>query len=178
MGGMIAQLLALDAPENVTSLVSIMSTTGNRRLPGPRPAVRRFILRGPKNLSEEARIEYHRKLWPMIGSPGYPRAPEEFEAFLERIFARGMPPTGVLRQILAIAAAPNRVPRLSSLRVPTLVIHGAADPLVPVECGHDTAAAIRDAEMVVIDGMGHDLPDGLLQRIGELIVGHARQATR
>lgn len=174
MGGMIAQLLALHVPERVTSLTSIMSTTNNRRLPGPRGEVRRFILRGPKDFSTAGRLAYHRKLWPMIGSPGHVRTDEEFEAFLERIFASGMPPSGVARQTVAIFAESDRVPRLRELRVPTLVIHGDADPLVPVECGYATAEAIPDAEMVVIEGMGHDLPDALLPRLTDLIIGHLR----
>ena len=175
MGGMIAQLLAMHAPERLISLTSIMSTTGNRRLPGPTSKVRRLVLSRPTGPSAEARLAYHRKLWPMIGSPGFPHTEEELDNFLERIFARGMPATGITRQTLAILAAPSRAAQLGSLRVPTLVIHGDADPLVPVECGRDTARSIPDSELVVIEGMGHDLPDTLLPKLTELIIGHARR---
>ena len=176
MGGMIAQLLALTAPDRVVSLTSIMSTTSRRGLPGPTPQVRRVILRGPKDLSRAARFEYYRKLWPLLGSPAFPQSPEKFEEFLERIYARGMPRSGAIRQALAVMAATDRTPRLRHLRVPTLIIHGDADAMLPVECGYDTAEAIRDAEMVVIEGMGHNLPEQLLPRIAGLLVEHARMA--
>ncbi len=172
MGGMIAQLLAIHAPDRVASLISLMSTTGNRRLPGPRSEVRRLMLQRPTNGSDAERRAYHRKLWPLIGSPDFPHTEAEIESFLERIFARGMPATGILRQTLAILAAPSRVRELRSLEVPTLVVHGDADPLVPVACGRDTADAIQGADLVVIEGMGHDMPDLLVPRLADLVVGH------
>lgn len=176
MGGMISQLLALAEPERVTSLVSIMSTTNERGLPGPTKAVRRHIVRGPSEPTREARLAYHWQLWRLLGSPGYPLSEEELGTFLQRIFDRGMTADGTARQMLAIMATPGRRKRLRQLRVPTLVIHGDADPLVPIACGVDTANAIPDAQMVRIDGMGHDLPVALVPRLSRLIADHARAA--
>lgn len=176
MGGMIAQLVAIDAPARVTSLTSIMSTTGNRRLPGATRRVSRFIMRGPRGRGREARMNYHRALWPLIGSPDYPLRKDELEQFLQRIFDRGMTEQGTGRQLLAIMAAPNRVPRLRQLTVPTLLVHGVADPLIPIAGSYDMAAAMPHAEMFAIEGMGHDLPEALLPRISGHIVRHVRQA--
>lgn len=176
MGGMIAQLLALDSPDRTASLTSIMSTTSNRRLPGPSREIRRLMVKGPRDLSQASRAEHYRKMWPLLSSPGYPQPPDLFEAFLERIFERGVPVAGARRQTLAVAAAGDRTSRLKQLRTPTLVIHGDADPMVPVECGYQTAEAVRDAEMAVIEGMGHNLPEALVPRIADLITGHARVA--
>ena len=172
MGGMIGQILALEAPTRIASLTSIMSTTGYRKLPGPSREIRRLLVRGPKNLSRAARIAHYRKIWPLLASPAYPQPEDRFDDFLERIFDRGIPISGARRQTLAVAAAPDRSVRLRQLRRPTLVIHGDADAMVPVECGYHTAEAIKDAEMVVIEGMGHNLPDPLMPRIADLLTGH------
>jgi len=176
MGGMIAQLVAIDAPARVASLTSIMSTTGNRRLPGATRRVSQFLMRGPRGQGREARLEYHRALWRLIGSPDYPLGEDELERFLQRIFERGMSETGSGRQLLAIMAAPNRVPRLRQVTTPTLLIHGKADPLVPIAGSYDMAAAIPHAEMVAIEGMGHDLPAALIPRIAGHITRHVRLA--
>lgn len=172
MGGMIAQLLAIAAPERVRSLTSIMSTTGNPQLPGPERDVMRMIRRRPRGRGVAAVREYQRRLWRRIGSPAYPRSSEEIERFLDRINARGITDDGVQRQTLAIISSPSRVEPLSRLSVPTLVIHGHDDPLVPVAAGVDTARSIPDSRMVVIDGMGHDLPDALQPRLTRLIGDH------
>ena len=174
MGGMIGQLLALDAPSRVASLTSIMSTTSSRQLPGPSRELRRLLVRGPRNLSQEARIAHYRKIWPLLSSPAYPQPEERFDDFLDRIFTRGIPVSGARRQTLAVAAAADRSARLRELRKPTLVVHGDADAMVPVECGYHTAESIKDAEMVVIEGMGHNLPDPLMPRIAELLGGHVQ----
>lgn len=176
MGGMISQLLAINAPARVKSLTSIMSTTGDRKLPGPRRAVRRHILRRPNGASYDDRLAYHRKTWNLIGSPGFPRTEQETDDFLRRIFDRGMTPDGTLRQMLAVVAAPSRAPELRKLDVPTLVIHGDADPLVPVACGHHTARAIPNSRIVTIPGMGHDLPATLVPRFATMIAQHVGMA--
>lgn len=176
MGGMIAQNLALEAPARVASLTSIMSTTNDRDLPDAEGRVKRFIVRGAGNSSESARRAYHRQLWPLIGSPGFSRTTDELDDFLDRIFAAGMPPSGRDRQTIAVIAEPGRGEKLAGLGVPTLVIHGDADPLVPVECGRRTARCIPGATLRVIEGMGHDLPSGLLPSLAEDIVAHARGA--
>jgi pimeloyl-ACP methyl ester carboxylesterase len=172
MGGMIAQKLALSAGHAVRTLTSIMSTTNDRHLPQPSFGVQMFIVRGPRDLSAAARREYHRKLWPLIGSPAYPHTTEELEDFIERIFASGIRSSGVARQTAAVIAEPGRAEQLRRLRVPTLVIHGADDPLVRVDCGRLTADSIPGAELFVIEGMGHDLPSALLPGICSRIVSH------
>lgn len=176
MGGMIAQNLALHAQGRVASLTSIMSSTNERWLPQADARVQRFIVRGAGVKTEAARREYHRGLWPLIGSPDYPHTAGELEAFIERIFAAGMPPAGRDRQTLAVVAEGGRGERLSDLTTPTLVIHGAADPLVPVECGRRTAECIPGAKLKVIPGMGHDLPGALLPLISTEIITHVRDA--
>jgi pimeloyl-ACP methyl ester carboxylesterase len=176
MGGMISQLLAIHEQQRVRSLTSIMSTTGNRKLPGPSKAVTRHIMRGPKASTNEARLAYHWRLWRLIGSPAYPLPDEELTAFLQGIFERGMTAAGTARQTLAILATPNRIPELKQLDVPTLVIHGDADPLIPVAGGFDTATAIPGARITTISGMGHDLPEALVPRLTRLIAQHANAA--
>ena len=174
MGGMIAQLLAIHESARVRSLTSIMSTTGNRRLPGASRRVARHIMRGPRSRTTEGRLDYYRKLAWLIGSPDYRSAPEEVDARLERVFSRGMSPASTARQATAILAAGSRVEALRKLDVPTIVIHGEEDPLVRVECGHDTAAAIPGAQLTTIPGMGHDLPRALWPRLIALIAAHVR----
>ena len=176
MGGMIAQTLTLAAPEKVLSLTSIMSSTNDRKLPRPQPQVLRYMLKGGRERSEAALRRYHDGFWPLIQSPAYPSTGKELRKFIDRLFERGMSSRGSLRQALAILAAPNRNEALAGLRLPTLVIHGSADPLVPVEHGYATAEAIRDAEIMILEGMGHDLPQALIPRITEAIVAHAHVA--
>ena len=176
MGGMISQLLAIHEPHRVRSLASIMSTTGNRRLPRPRRAVTRHILRRPRSTQPEDRLDYFRRLLWLMGSPDYRPDPDEVDARLERIFSRGISPQSTARQATAILTANSRVPELRKLKVPTIVIHGEADPLVRVECGHDTAASIPGAKIATIPGMGHDLPRALWPKLTELISGHANSA--
>jgi pimeloyl-ACP methyl ester carboxylesterase len=174
MGGMISQLLAMHEPQRVKSLTLIMSSTSKRKLPGPSKAVTRHVMRGPKAPTDQARLAYHWKLWRLIGSPGYRLSDEELRGFLNRVFERGMTAAGTARQTLAIFAAPSRVTDLNKLAVPTLVIHGDSDPLIPVECGKDIANAIPGARIEIIEGMGHDLPVALNDRLNRLITRHAK----
>lgn len=174
MGGMISQLLAIHEPQRVRSLTSVMSSTSKRKLPGPDKAVTRHVMRGPKGKTDEDRLAYHWKLWRLIGSPGYRLSDEELSEFLKRVFARGMTAAGTARQTLAILAAPSRVAELRRLDVPTLVIHGDSDPLIPVECGFDTANAIPASRITTIEGMGHDLPVALTERLVRLIAQHVK----
>lgn len=176
MGGMIAQLLAIHRPSRVTSLVSLMSTTGNRRLPGPRRKITRHMLSRPASDKPEDRMAYGMKTWRLIGSPAYPPSDEDLKATLERIFTRGSPPAGIARQLLAVLAADNRYDALHLVNTPSLVIHGDADPLVPLAAGIETARAIPGARLETIPGMGHDLPAQLLDKLTGLISHHARQA--
>ena len=176
MGGMIAQIMARKSPSHVLSLTSIMSTTNDRALPKPRWPVSRYVLRRGKSISPESLRRYHEGFWPLIQSPAYPHTSEELHEFLDRLFARGMSSSGAMRQALAILAAQSRRRSLGDMRLPALVIHGDADPLLPVEHGYATAEAIPDAEIMILEGMGHDLPKALLPAIASAIVAHARVA--
>ncbi|HLZ84735.1 MAG TPA: alpha/beta fold hydrolase [Caulobacteraceae bacterium] len=158
MGGMIAQLVAAHHPAMTRSLVSIMSSTGRRDLPPGRPEAMAALMTPLPSDSREDRIAASMKTWRIIGSPGYPATDAELRADAERDIDRvPYEPTGVSRQMAAIMVAPPRNDILKSVRAPTLVIHGADDPLVPVEAGRDTAGAIPGAELIVVPGMGHDI---------------------
>jgi pimeloyl-ACP methyl ester carboxylesterase len=176
MGGMIAQLLAIHAGDRVKSLTSIMSTTGDRSLPGPDRTVRRHIMSRPRSDDARDRMEHGIRTWELIGSRKWRRSPEEIETFLQSLYDRGVTADGVLRQMAAIMAAPSRRESLAKLTLPALVIHGAADPLVPVACGYDTAQSIKGAALSVFEDMGHDLPDALVADIATLIADHVERA--
>ncbi len=169
MGGMIAQRVALAAPSRTLSLTSIMSSSGARGLPDSAPGVLQALLSRPKGPGKEGIVQHYIKLFRVIGSPGFPMDDAQLR---ERIVAgteRSWHPEGSLRQTLAIAAdIGHRAPLLAGLSMPTLVLHGKADPLVPYAHGEDTARRIPGAQMVGIDGMGHDLAPGVVQ----LLLGH------
>jgi proline iminopeptidase len=174
MGGMIAQLMAAKFPSRVLSLTSIMSSSGRRGLPGPAPEVKRAMMRRPKAADADAMIEHGVRLLQAIGSPTYPTPEKQLRRRVTRALRRNCCPGGVVRQILAVAACGDRTPQLRTIVAPTLVIHGAADPMCPLACGEDTAQAIPNARLEVIEGMGHDLPIQLLERLLALIDAHAR----
>ena len=175
MGGMIAQTLAVEHPGRVRTLTSIMSTTGDPSLPQARPEAMAMLLT-PAPTQRAAAIEHGVRLWRTIGSPGFPFDEAEVRATAGRAFDRGVSPAGVARQLVAILASGSRRDVLAGVRAPTLVIHGAADPLIPVEAGRATAAAVRGAELLEIDGMGHDLPRALWPTLVDAIAKHAAQA--
>jgi len=174
MGGMIAQLLAAKFPSRVLSLTSIMSSSGRRGLPGPTPEVRRAMTRRPSADADlDAMLDQGVRLLQTIASPTYPTPEKQLRRRVARALRRNCCPGGVARQVLAVAASGDRTPQLRGIAVPTLVIHGAADPMVPLACGQDTAQAIPNARLEVIEGMGHDLPTQLLERLLALIDAHA-----
>ncbi len=168
MGGMIAQTVAIEHPERVRTLTSIMSTTGDRAVGAATQEATGALLAPPATTREEA-IERAVSTYRVIGSPGFELDEAELRERAGRSFDRAHDPAGVGRQLVAILASGDRTPRLGDIRVPTLVIHGADDPLVGVSGGRATAAAIPDAELVVIDGMGHNLPAELWPRIADAI---------
>ena len=176
MGGMIAQLMAIHAPQRVRSLTSLMSTTGDRGLPGPEPQIIKHMLRRPPEDDAELRDAYYRKMWQLIGSPDFPTTDERRSQFLARVYERGINPAGTTRQLLAIMAMPGRGEDLGQVTIPTLVLHGANDPMIPVVCGEATARAIPGATLETIPGMGHDLPIQLMPRLLDSIVRHVRAA--
>jgi pimeloyl-ACP methyl ester carboxylesterase len=178
MGGMIAQRLALANPQRVATLTSIMSSSGARYLPGPKPHVLPILLGAPKGKGEQAVLDHYIKLFRAIGSPGYPI---EDEALRERLLfgiRRSLHPAGSARQILAIAADKQRPDELSRIGARTLVIHGHDDPLVPYACGQDTARRIPGATLVGVPGMGHDLAPGVVDRLIEKLVPHLQADPR
>jgi pimeloyl-ACP methyl ester carboxylesterase len=175
MGGMVAQILAARHPQRVLSLTSIMSSSGKRGLPGPTPGARQALMQRPADPNDvDSIIEAAVALQQAIGSPAYPTPEKQLRRRAARALRRCYCPAGVARQMLAITSAPERGELLRSIAVPTLVIHGAADPLVPLACGEDTAAQVPGARLEVIEGMGHDLPVQLNERMLALIDANAR----
>lgn len=169
MGGMIAQRLVATAPQRMTSLVSIMSSSGARNLPGPRPDVVAALMRRPASRTEAALVAHSLGFVRLIASPAYPQDERALVDRITRGLRRAYRPAGTLRQMLAIGADSGREALLMRIAAPTLVLHGDADPLVPIACGQDTARRIPGARFVSVPGMGHDLPpqviDILLQHI-------------
>jgi pimeloyl-ACP methyl ester carboxylesterase len=168
MGGMIAQQMAIDYPQRVRTLTSIMSSTGNPSLPPARPEAMQALLT-PVPPTREAAIERGVEVFRIIGSPGFPFDEQLFREQAERAFDRSFYPQGAIRQMAAILASGSRNDRLRRLNVAALVIHGKDDPLVPVEGGIDTAESIPGAELLLIEGMGHDLPQGAWPRMIDAI---------
>ncbi|MEJ1168294.1 alpha/beta fold hydrolase [Variovorax sp. CCNWLW235] len=158
MGGMIAQHLAAAAPDRVTRLVSIMSSSGARGLPGPRSDVAAMLLRRPLGGGEAELVAHSVKLLRLIQSPAYPQSTEELSERLTFSMRRAYRPAGMFRQMLAIGADSRRPEVLPRIKCPTLVLHGEADALVPMVCGQDTAKRIPGSKFISIPGMGHDLP--------------------
>jgi pimeloyl-ACP methyl ester carboxylesterase len=175
MGAMIAQRVALAAPGRVLSLASIMGSSGARYLPGPKPHVLRVLLSHPESSAEQAIVEQHYvKLFRVIGSPGFPLDEAALRDRVRASVRRSFHPAGPLRQLAAIAADTRRADELPLIGVPTLVLHGKDDPLVPVACGHDTARRIPGARFLGIKGMGHDLPPGVIERLLEPLMPHLK----
>jgi pimeloyl-ACP methyl ester carboxylesterase len=176
MGGMIAQVVAARYPDRVLSLTSIMSSSGRRRVSKPRPEAKRALLGKPTDPRDlDSVVEHLVGVFGVIGSPAFPKDRAALRDQIARNVRRGYYPRGVARQLVAIIASGDRRRLLRKIRVPTLVIHGGADPLVPVEAGRDTAHNIAGAKLRVIDGMGHDLPPELLPILVEAIVAHCRE---
>lgn len=171
MGGMIAQTIAIEHARRVRTLISIMSTTGAPDLPRAKPEVMAALL-SPVSTERAAAVERGLVTSRVLGSPAYPLDEGEERALLERAFDRGVHPAGVARQLLALIAAESRREELASVRVPTLVIHGTADPIITIEGGRDTAASIPGAEFLEIEGMGHNLPPVLWPAIVDAIARH------
>ncbi len=163
MGGMIAQRVAATAPERTLSLVSIMSSSGARGLPGPRRDVGAALLRRPLGKTEADLVGYSLRLVKLISSPAYPQPDAVMADRIATGIRRAYRPQGVVRQMLAIGADVGREKVLPSITSPTLVLHGDADALVPMPCGVDTARRIPGARFIAIPGMGHDLPPEVQQ---------------
>lgn len=175
MGGMIAQHVAAKYPMRVKSLTLMMTTSGARRLPQAAPHVRRVLIKRPVSNAPEDVLAHLVHLLTVIGSPGFPPEPERLRQRLRATVQRSWHPQGTARQLLAVAADGDRTPMLAGIRVPTHVIHGAADPLVPAAAGEDLARRIAGATLDLIPGMGHDFPLQLLTRFAQGMHGVARR---
>lgn len=178
MGGMISQHIAARYPDRVLSLTSVMSTTGNPRLPRAQKEAMQVLTSRPMSGDPEDLIAYSVRAAKVIGSPGYPPDEERLQRRVRSDFERGWYPQGVARQMAAIVADGDRRPMLKSIDAPTLVIHGEGDPLVPLAGGRDTADNIPGARLLTIPGMGHDLPLGLVDTLADAIAGHAGAVAR
>ena len=177
MGAMIAQSLAIRHPQRLLSLTSIYGTTGKQGLPPPQPAAME-ALTTPPPAERGAYIEYNVKTMKAIAGSGFPFDEQFIRSISARAYDRAFYPQGVGRQMMAVMAQENREPALASVSVPTLVIHGTDDPLVPAEHGRQTAKAIPGAQLLLIEGMGHDLPHlkGPWPQIIEAIAAHTKEA--
>ncbi len=169
MGGMVAQLMAIRNPTRVLSLTSIMSTVGGPGVVQPEPAVTEalLVIPGP---SREERVQNSVEMRRLINGAGLPFDEEGNRGKAERAVDRAYRPDGVLRQIAAIMVAPDRGPGLGSLTMPTLVLHGEEDPLVPPENGRRTAAALPGSRLIMFAAMGHNLPERLWPTVVDAIV--------
>ncbi|MFO1135144.1 MAG: alpha/beta hydrolase [Rhodoblastus sp.] len=179
MGGMIAQIVAAKYRDRVRSLVSIMSSSGDPRLPSAKPrAMAALLAPRPGAENRERVIKHGMNIYRIIGSPGFPTSDAELRAKIEQAADRSYYPAGVARQMVAILASGSRAELLSTISAPTLVLHGADDPLVPVEAGVDTARRVPGARLQIIPGMGHDLAPGLVPILAEAIADHCLAADR
>jgi pimeloyl-ACP methyl ester carboxylesterase len=183
MGGMIAQTIAGRRPDRVLSLTSIMSSTGSRISGQPALRTYRKFLR-PVSRDRQRYIDQATDLFHWIGSPGFDRDEATLRDLLGRMYDRGHHPSAASRQLAAILASGNRTPELRSITAPTLVIHGTKDRLIAPSGGRATARAIPGARLLMIEGMGHDLPrgawpqmlDAIVENAGRAVVPAARQA--
>ncbi len=177
MGGMIAQEIAISFPQRVRSLTSIMSTTGNPKVPPPTREAMALLVAPPPTTKEEY-FARHAQTWKILRGGSFPEEEARDRGRAERNFERGLNPAGVGRQLRAVLASGSRKERLRAVKAPTLVIHGTIDPLVRPEGGKDTAASIPGAKLLMVEGMGHALPVSMWPEIVDAIATHAHGATR
>lgn len=177
MGGMIAQLVAAGWPGRTLSLTSIMSSTGNPKLPGASPRATGVLLRRPKGDDIEA-IVAHGVMAAKVVSGSHPMDEAILAQRIREETMRDHSPAGFSRQMAAILADGDRRERLKTITAPTVVIHGVEDPLVPVAGGRDTASSISGARLVEVPGMGHTLPNALIPIVVDAIDSVARTPER
>jgi pimeloyl-ACP methyl ester carboxylesterase len=177
MGGMIAQEVAISFPQRVRSLTSIMSTTGNPKVPPPTKEAAAMLMAPPPTTKEEYFARFA-QTWKILRVGSFPEDEALDPSRAARIFSRGLNPAGVGRQLRAILASGSRKERLRSVTAPTLVIHGTVDPLVRPEGGMDTAASIPGAKLMMVEGMGHAIPIPMWPQIIDAIDKHAHGAAK
>jgi pimeloyl-ACP methyl ester carboxylesterase len=168
MGGMIVQTMAISQPARVRSLTSIMSTTGRRTVGWQHPSLFPALL-GKRGIGRDAYVESSTRTWQLIGSPGFPVDDDKVRARAGETWDRGFSAQGVLRQMLAVLTQPNRTRDLRSVSVPATVVHGLADKMVHVSGGRATSSAIAGSELLLVEGMGHDLPAEMFEEFAEVI---------
>ena len=173
MGGMIAQHFVSRHADKCLSLTTIFSTTGNPKLPPAKPEAMKALVTRPDSTEEKVLVEHGMMVARTIGSPGYPTEDERLRERTTASVRRSFYPEGPTRHLSAIVADGDRRGMLKDVTVPTLVLHGEDDPLVPCEGGRDTAASIPGAKLKTIPGWGHDLPLELVDELADAITGHA-----
>ena len=176
MGGMIAQHIAAEAPQRVASLTLMMTTSGARSLPQPAWSVRKALMSRPMGSGLDDAVDWIGQVLRVIGSPEYPMAADTLRQRAIESVQRAWHPAGSTRQLLAIVADGDRTPLLARIKAPTRIVHGIADPLVPLACAQQLAQHIAGAETDFIPGMGHDLPEALLPRFAQGIAQNAERA--
>ena len=169
MGGMIVQTVAAQYPERTRSMVSIYSSSGRPGLPQGKPEALAMLTAQPEGPAREQLVKHGMKLRQTIGSPGYPPPEAELRAFVEKNVDRRWYPEGAARQYLSIIASGDRVELLKAIKLPTLVMHGEEDPLLPIACGRDVASLVPGAEFQSYPGWGHDFPAKLISTIADRI---------
>jgi pimeloyl-ACP methyl ester carboxylesterase len=179
MGGAIAQTVAIEHPDRVRSLTSMMSTTGDMKVGQATPETLKAVFGGAPPVTRQDVIDRQVRAFSVVGSPGFPIEPDEVAASAARAYDRGYDPIGVVRQAIASVSSGDRTERLRNLNLPALVIHGLDDVMCDVSGGSATAAAIPQSKLVLIKGLGHSLPRGLWSEIAEHIadivrIGEAR----
>ena len=176
MGGMIVQTMAIEQPKRVRSLSSIMSTTGRRTVGWQHPSLLPALI-GRRGIGRDAYVESSTRTWQLIGSPGFPLDDDKVRARAGETWDRGFSAQGVLRQMLAVLTQPNRTRDLRSVHVPATVVHGLADKMVHVSGGRATSTAISGSELLLVEGMGHDLPAEMFEEFADVIRRTADRAT-
>ncbi|WP_308198654.1 alpha/beta hydrolase [Hoyosella sp. YIM 151337] len=177
MGGMITQLVAATYPERVASASIVFSSTNERFLPPPTPAAIRALLRPPpRNATTEDLIEHSARNFHMLGGPAFPREHDELRELARTQIERSYYPQGMVRQLAAVLGSGSLRPYAARIQAPTTVIHGTNDPLLKPACGRAVARAIPGSRLVMIDGMGHDLPTSVVPTLADEILATIRTA--
>ncbi|MFW9769525.1 MAG: alpha/beta fold hydrolase [Candidatus Thorarchaeota archaeon] len=171
MGGMIAQMIAINYPDRVRTLTSIMSSTGNPNLPQPKPEAMAILL-APPVANRDDYITNTLKSAKVLHGPTYPLDEDYVREWAGVQYDRCYNPAGFSRQLGAVLTSGSRNEELGKVHIPTLVIHGNVDPLVPVEAGKDTAKSIPDSKLVIIEGMGHSFPTEVVPKILQELLQH------
>ncbi len=174
MGGMIVQIVAAQYPARTRSMVSIYSSSGRPGLPVGKPEALAMLSAQPEGPTREDKIRHGIKLRNTIGSPGYPTPPDEMRAFVEKNVDRRWYPEGSARQYLSVIASGDRVELLKTIKVPTLVLHGEDDPLLPVACGRDVAALVPGSKIETFPGWGHDFAPGMIPTVIDRITSFCK----